>query len=91
MNTPKKIPLRKCLGCGEMKPKNELVRILRTDEEEVVIDFTGKKNGRGAYLCSNAQCLDKAIKTKGIARSLKMAVPAQVYEQLRQSFAEQQN
>lgn len=91
MNTPKKIPLRKCLGCGEMKPKNELVRILRTDEEEVVIDFTGKKNGRGAYLCSNAKCLEQAIKTKGIARSLKMAVPAQVYEQLRQSFAEQQN
>jgi hypothetical protein len=91
MNTPKKIPLRKCLGCGEMKPKNELVRILRTDEEEIVIDFTGKKNGRGAYLCSNAQCLETAIKTKGIARSLKMAVPAQVYEQLRQSFEEQQN
>ena len=78
----KKIPLRKCAGCGEMRSKKELIRVIRTPEEEIVIDGTGKKNGRGAYLCSSSQCLSKAIKTKALERSLKAAIPKEIYEEL---------
>lgn len=86
MNTGKKIPLRKCSGCGEMKPKKELVRVLKTENEGIVIDFTGKKNGRGAYVCPSKECLDKAMKTKGIERSLKTPVPQEIYEELVKSL-----
>lgn len=78
----KKVPLRKCTGCGQMKNKKELVRVIRTPEEEIVIDATGRKNGRGAYLCGTLECFEKARKNKGLERSLKMAIPAQVYEAL---------
>lgn len=80
MATVKKIPLRKCTGCGEMKNKKEMIRVIRTPEEEIVIDTTGKKNGRGAYICGSLDCFMKAKKNKGLERSLKVAIPAQIYE-----------
>lgn len=82
MAVKKKIPMRKCVGCGEMKPKKELIRILRTEEEEFVIDTTGKKNGRGAYLCPQKECFTLAVKNKGLERSFKQAIPQEVYERL---------
>ncbi len=78
----RKIPLRKCTGCQEMKNKKELVRIVKTDENTYIIDATGKKPGRGAYICPNIECLEKAKKTKGLERSFKSAVPNEVYQQL---------
>jgi predicted RNA-binding protein YlxR (DUF448 family) len=78
----KKLPLRMCTGCGEMKPKKELIRVLKTPEEEIVIDATGKKNGRGAYVCCSLACLQKAIKTKGLDRSLKVTIPGELIETL---------
>lgn len=78
----KKLPLRMCTGCGEMKPKRELIRVLKTPEEEIVIDATGKKNGRGAYVCCTLACLQKAIKTKGLERSLKVSIPRELIETL---------
>lgn len=78
----RKIPMRKCIGCGEMKPKKEMLRILRTTEEEFILDATGKKNGRGAYLCCSMECYHKAVKNKGLERSFKQAIPAEVYEHL---------
>ncbi|SFR81714.1 RNase P modulator RnpM [Anaeromicropila populeti] len=78
----KKIPLRQCTGCGEMKSKKDLIRIIRTPEDEIVIDTTGKKNGRGAYICSSYECFQKAKKTRAIERSLKISIPEEVYNQL---------
>ena len=78
----KKIPLRQCVGCGEMKSKKELIRILKTEEEGFILDFTGKKNGRGAYICRNAECLKAAKKSKGLDRSFKMVVSDDVYDSL---------
>lgn len=82
MGTTKKIPMRQCIGCQEMKSKKELIRVLKTCDEEIVVDTTGKKNGRGAYLCKNAECLKKARKTKSLERSLKVDIPTDVFEQL---------
>jgi len=82
----KKIPLRQCVGCNEMKNKKEMLRVLKTTEEEVVLDTTGKMNGRGAYLCKNPDCLKKAMKQKGIERSLKMVIEKSVYEKLEKEF-----
>ena len=82
MAVKKKIPMRKCVGCGEMRPKKELMRILRTQDGEFMTDTTGKKNGRGAYLCPSRECLDKARKNKGLERSFKQAIPKEVYEAL---------
>ena len=82
----KKIPLRQCVGCNEMKSKKEMLRVLKTTEEEIVLDTTGKMNGRGAYLCKNAECLKKAIKQRGIERSLKMEIEKSVYEKLEKEF-----
>lgn len=78
----KKVPLRQCVGCGEMKSKKELIRVLKTEEEGFVLDQTGKKNGRGAYICRNAECLKVAKKSKGLDRSFKMAVSDEVYDSL---------
>lgn len=90
MAVNKKIPMRKCVGCGEMKPKKELIRILRT-EEEFLVDVTGKKNGRGAYLCPCSACLEKARKSKGLERSLKMAIPEEIYESLQKEMKSIEN
>ena len=88
----RKIPLRKCTGCQEMKNKKELVRIVRNDEGEFSVDFTGKKPGRGAYVCPNEECLLKAHKSKGLEMSFKSAVPAEVYEELKaQLLKEKEN
>ena len=78
----KKIPMRQCVGCGEMKNKKEMLRVIKTSEEEILLDTTGKKNGRGAYICPNGECLKKAIKSKGLERSLKAAIPQEVIENL---------
>ena len=78
----KKVPLRQCIGCGEMKTKKEMIRVLKTSEGEISLDATGRKNGRGAYLCPTMECLKKAIKSKGLERSFKMAIPKEVYEAL---------
>ena len=79
----KKIPMRKCTGCGEMKPKKELIRVLKVaDSEEILLDTTGRKNGRGAYLCNSLDCFQKARKTRGLERSLQMKIPDEIYETL---------
>lgn len=78
----KKIPLRKCTGCNEMKPKKELIRVLKTVEGDVVLDLSGKKNGRGAYLCNSVECFKKARKTKGLERSLQIVIPEEIYDVL---------
>ena len=86
MGQIKKIPQRQCVGCREMKNKKDLIRILKTDSEGVMIDVTGKKNGRGAYICPNADCLKKAIASKGLERSFKMPVEKSVYESLKKEL-----
>jgi predicted RNA-binding protein YlxR (DUF448 family) len=78
----KKLPLRQCIGCGEMKNKKEMIRVLKTSEDEILLDATGRKNGRGAYLCPSLECFKKAVKSKGLERSFKMAIPKEVYEAL---------
>lgn len=78
----KKIPSRQCVGCGEMKEKREMLRVIKTPEDTIVLDITGKKNGRGAYLCHSAECFRKAIKSKALEKSLKIAIPKEVYEEL---------
>ena len=84
----KKIPLRQCVGCSEMKSKKEMMRVLKTAEEGIVLDVTGRKNGRGAYLCLSEECLKKARKNKGLERSFKMSIPEEVYESLEKEFDE---
>ena len=84
----KKIPLRQCVGCGEMKNKKEMMRVLKTAEEGIVLDVTGKKNGRGAYLCISRECLLKAKKNRGLERSFKMSIPQEVYDCLEKEFDE---
>jgi len=83
---PRKTPLRKCTGCQEMKAKKELVRVVHHETDGISLDFTGKKTGRGAYICPNEACLEKAAKTKGLERSFKCAVPKDVYETLREEL-----
>lgn len=82
----KKIPLRKCVGCGEMKSKKDFMRVLKTAEGEILLDTTGRKNGRGAYLCISRECLEKARKNKGLERSFKMNIPNEVYDNLQKEF-----
>ena len=88
MNKPKKVPLRKCVGCSESKPKKELTRIVKNKEQEVFIDETGKANGRGAYVCKDIRCLDRAIKTKAIYKALGKDLTEEMIESLRQSLAD---
>ena len=82
----RKIPLRVCVGCQEQKPKKELLRIVRTPEDTVEIDKTGKKSGRGVYVCADPACLEKAYKEHRLERSLKKAVSEEIYDQLRRSW-----
>lgn len=88
MKTRNKVPMRQCTGCREMKNKKEMMRVLRTGDGEIVLDVTGRKNGRGAYLCYDLECLKKARKNKGLERSLKMEIPEEVYEKLAREFEE---
>ncbi|MGL4344600.1 MAG: RNase P modulator RnpM [Cellulosilyticaceae bacterium] len=82
----RKLPLRKCTGCGEMKDKREMIRVVKNNEDQFSMDFTGKKPGRGAYICKDVECLNKAEKTKGLERSFKMAVSKEIYTILRSEF-----
>ena len=84
----KKIPMRQCVGCGEMKNKKEMMRVLKPAEGPIVLDMTGKKNGRGAYLCMTQECLQRARKSKGLERSFKMTIPDELYENLEKEFDE---
>ena len=86
MSTVKKVPQRQCIGCGEMKNKKEMIRILKTPEGEFVVDATGRKNGRGAYICPSMDCFKKAVKSRGLERSFKMAIPKEVYESLKKEM-----
>lgn len=78
----KKIPMRQCLGCREMKPKRELIRVVRSPEGAVSLDFRGKANGRGAYVCPNPECLKKAVRAKALERALETPIPEEVFAQL---------
>ena len=79
---PKTIPIRQCIGCREQKPKPELIRVVRSPQGEVSLDLRGKASGRGAYLCRDAACLKKAVKSRALERALAVAVPQEVYERL---------
>ncbi len=82
----KKMPLRKCTGCNTMKEKSELIRIVKTKENDFFIDKTFKMQGRGAYICNDVQCFEKAFKNKGLERSFKGRVNNEIYEKLRLEF-----
>lgn len=95
----KKVPMRKCTGCMEMKPKFELIRVVKAPDVknesgevvksgEITLDLTGKKSGRGAYVCKNAECLEKAFKAHRFERSLSCQIPQEVYEQLKSQLAD---
>lgn len=79
----KKIPLRKCIVCGEGKPKKELIRVVRNNEKAVNVDVTGKINGRGAYLCTNIKCIEMAQKNNKLSRALEVEIPSNIYEELK--------
>ena len=82
----KKIPMRQCLGCREMKPKRELIRVVRSPENEVSLDFKGKMPGRGAYVCRNVECLKRAIKSKALSRAFGVEIPQSIMELLREQM-----
>lgn len=86
MAVTKKIPKRQCIGCGESKDKKSMLRIVKTDDGRFILDGTGKMNGRGAYICRNTECFEKAMKSKGLERSFKMPIPGEVYEQLKKEM-----
>lgn len=83
----KKVPLRKCMGCGEMKPKKELVRVVKSPQGEISLDLTGKKPGRGAYVCKNVTCLRAARKARRLERAFSCAISPQVYDQMEEEIA----
>ena len=86
----KKIPQRQCMGCRERKPKKELIRVVRGTDGTVSLDFGGKAPGRGAYICPDPQCLQKAMKSKSLDRSLEVTIPQEVYERLQKEMEENQ-
>lgn len=82
----RKIPLRQCVGCREMKTKREMIRVIKTPEDEISLDRSGKMNGRGAYLCFNLDCLRKARRSRALERSLKTTIPDEIYEGLEEEM-----
>lgn len=84
---PKKVPMRMCTGCGQMRPKKELIRVVRSTEGEISLDVTGKKPGRGAYLCKNPDCLKKARKARRLERAFSSAIPEEVFARLEEELA----
>ena len=86
----KKIPMRMCLGCNEMRPKKELVRIVRSSEGEVSLDLTGKKSGRGAYICRNVECLNKARKARKLERSFSCKISDEIYDSMEAELKDEQ-
>ena len=87
MSVKKKLPQRQCIGCGEMKNKRDMIRVIRSSDGAISIDATGRKNGRGAYICRNMECFRLAVKNRGLERSLKTEIPASVYEMLEKEMA----
>ena len=83
--------MRQCVGCREMKAKRELIRVIKTSDNQVLVDATGKKNGRGAYLCPRRECLEKAVKNKGLERSFKMNIQSGIYDALEKEFEKLEN
>ncbi len=86
MTKQRKIPMRMCIGCKESKPKIELIRIVKNKEEEIFIDFTGRKNGRGAYICKNISCLESAQKSNRLEKAFEMKIDASIYNGLREQL-----
>ena len=86
MSTIKKTPLRQCVGCSDLKSKKEMIRVIKTPENEFLIDTRGKKNGRGAYICNSVECLEKAIKNRGLEKSFKTAISKDIYEKLKEEL-----
>lgn len=84
----RKIPMRQCVGCREMKPKKELIRVVKSPEGAISLDFRGKAPGRGAYLCPDAACLKRAIKAKALERAFEQAIPQEIYDSLLQAMEE---
>ena len=82
MQKPRKIPQRQCVGCRVMADKKALIRVVKTPEEEIVLDITGKKSGRGAYVCHDIQCLKKARKSRALERAFALTIPEEVYDAL---------
>ena len=82
----KKIPMRQCLGCREMKPKRELIRVVRSPEGEISLDFKGKASGRGAYVCPDAQCLKKAVKARALEKAFSCQIPQEIYDKLNEQM-----
>ena len=82
MGANKKVHVRRCVGCQEMKEKKEMIRVIRQQEGEFLLDATGKKNGRGAYICPSGECLRKAVRKRALERSFRQPIPAEVYEAL---------
>jgi predicted RNA-binding protein YlxR (DUF448 family) len=82
----KKVPIRRCSGCGERFPKSDMLRVLRTPEGEIVVDFVGKRSGRGAYLCKNVECFKRAQKSRRIATALECQISDEIYERLLQEI-----
>ena len=82
----KKVPMRMCTGCKVHKPKKELIRVVKSPEGEISIDFHGKKSGRGAYVCNDIGCLEKAIKTRQLERAFSSAIPAEIFDKLREEL-----
>ncbi len=82
----KKIPMRQCLGCREMKPKKELIRVVRSPEGDISLDFRGKAPGRGAYICPDAQCLKKAVRARALEKAFSAQIPEEVYEKLNEEM-----
>ena len=82
----KKIPMRQCLGCREMKPKKELIRVVRSPDGEISLDFKGKASGRGAYICPDSACLKKAVKAKAMEKAFSMSIPPEIYDKLQEQM-----
>lgn len=87
----KKIPLRMCLGCNEMKPKKEMIRMVKSSEGDISLDFTGKKSGRGAYICRNTECFQKARKARRFEKSLSCKIDDSVYEVMENELSSENN
>ena len=82
----KKIPMRQCLGCREMKPKRDLIRVVKSPTGDIALDFKGKAQGRGAYVCPNSDCLKRAIRSKALERAFETPIPEEIYSQLSQQM-----
>jgi len=86
--SPKKVPLRKCIACNQMKPKYELIRIVKNSDGIVSVDLTGKANGRGAYICANLECFNEIVKNKKLSRQLQTEISDDIYQKLREVIKE---